>query len=315
MRWALPGALKRGGVLAINRRNAHYTQFLNPRKQYPLVDDKLATKRLVMDSGISVPELYGLVEAPYQARNLDQILQERENFVIKPARGSGGKGILVFSGRYKRAYRLSNGHLMEAEELRHHVLDILGGLFSLGGQPDKAFVEEKVNFDLVFEAVSYQGVPDVRIIVFMAVPVMAMVRLPTRGSDGKANLHKGAVGVGVDMATGKTLGGVLGNAPVAEHPDTGHPIVGLQVPHWEMLLSLAARCGDLTGMGYLGVDLVLDRIKGPLLLELNARPGLNIQIANGAGLLPRLEEVRRERCRLREVEDRVRFSMERFAAL
>ena len=56
-------------------------------------------------------------------------------------------------------------------------------------------------------------------------------------------------------------------------------------------MNLAARSYELTGLGYQGVDLVLDKDKGPLILELNARPGLNIQIANRAGLLTRLQLV------------------------
>jgi hypothetical protein len=47
----------------------------------------------------------------------------------------------------------------------------------------------------------------------------------------------------------------------------------------------------MTGLGYIGCDLVLDRKLGPLILELNARPGLAIQIANGAGLSLRLQAI------------------------
>jgi D-alanine-D-alanine ligase-like ATP-grasp enzyme len=45
----------------------------------------------------------------------------------------------------------------------------------------------------------------------------------------------------------------------------------------------------MTGLGYIGADIVLDRLRGPVLLELNARPGLAIQVANQCGLLHRLE--------------------------
>ena len=38
-------------------------------------------------------------------------------------------------------------------------------------------------------------------------------------------------------------------------------------------------------LGYVGVDIVLDANYGPMVLEANARPGLNIQIANNQGLL------------------------------
>jgi alpha-L-glutamate ligase-like protein len=145
-----------------------------------------------------------------------------------------------------------------------------------------------VKFDPVFDHVSYLGVPDIRIIVFKGVPVMAMIRLPTRSSDGKANLHMGGVGAGIDMRTGITTNAVVGTSPMHEHPDTGSPVVGLKIPHWDDMLEIASRCYEITGLGYLGVDLVLDAALGPLILEMNARPGLNIQIANAAGLLPRL---------------------------
>jgi hypothetical protein len=49
----------------------------------------------------------------------------------------------------------------------------------------------------------------------------------------------------------------------------------------------------MTGLGYIGVDVVLDANHGPLLLELNARPGLAIQIANFQGLLVPLEQIER----------------------
>ena len=124
---------------------------------------------------------------------------------------------------------------------------------------------------------------------------MAMVRLPTRASHGKANLHQGAVGAGIDLATGITLDGVIGTEVVTHHPDTTHAIAGLRVPDWDTILDISARCYELTGLGYIGVDIVLDRDLGPLVLELNARPGLAIQIANRQGLLRRLQDLRRAR--------------------
>ena len=100
--------------------------------------------------------------------------------------------------------------------------------------------------------------PDIRVIVYRGYPAMAMVRLPTRASDGKANLHQGAVGAGVDMSGGRTLTGVLGNDIVDEHPDTGALIAGLQIPHWDFILQSSARGYEVTGLGYLGVDMVID---------------------------------------------------------
>jgi alpha-L-glutamate ligase-like protein len=176
-------------------------------------------------------------------------------------------------------------------EILHHISNTVGGQYSLSGNPDKALIEYCVHFDPIFSEVSFQGVPDVRVIVYRGYPVMAMVRLPTRASDGKANLHQGAVGAGVDLGTGETLTGVLGNDVVEEHPDTGALVEGLKIPMWDFILESSARGYDVTGLGYLGVDMVIDRDRGPLILEMNARPGLNIQIANGCGLAHRISRI------------------------
>ena len=309
---ALANRLSAAGVLGINRRNAEYTLKYNPRRLYPLVDDKLRTKELALAAGIAVPELYTVIEIERQVRELHLRIQERKDFVIKPARGSGGDGVLVVTGRYKNSYRMANGTLMTQDDVDLHVSNILGGIYSLGSESDRAIVEYRVQFDPLFESLAYQGVPDIRIIVFLGVPVMSMVRLPTRLSEGRANLHQGAIGAGIDIITGTTLTAVWRNDIVREHPDTGTDVTGIRIPGWDRLLGLAASCYELTGLGYQGVDIVLDKDKGPMILELNARPGLNIQIANRSGLLPRLNLVEKNRDRLADVESRVAFAKKHF---
>lgn len=283
--------LREIGLIGIGERNASYVLRYNPRKFYPRVDDKLLTKQLAIAAGLPVPELYAVVREEHEITGLHEKLAGREQFVVKPAHGSGGDGILVITGRRGDKYRRSNSLLMSRGEFEHHLSNGLSGLFSLGGQPDHLLIEYCVQFDPIFDQVSYRGVPDVRIIVFLGYPVMAMIRLPTRMSDGKANLHQGAIGVGIDIPTGITRRGVWGTEIIREHPDTEHSIVGLQIPHWPDLLQMAARCYELSGLGYVGVDFVLDRNLGPMILELNARPGLAIQIANGNGLGHRLAKV------------------------
>ena len=286
--------LREAGVLGLNERNTDFIMRFNPRRLYPRVDDKVLTKELALAAGMAVPELYGVIRNQGEVRGFADIVAERESFVIKPAQGSGGDGIIVVTGRSQRkrdAYRLANGMLVSENELKHHISNIVGGQYSLGGNPDKALIEYCVKFDPVFAELSYQGVPDVRVIVYRGYPAMAMVRLPTRASDGKANLHQGAVGAGVDMALGETLTGVLENDVVDEHPDTGALIAGLQIPQWDFILQSAARGFEVTGLGYLGVDMVIDSERGPLILEMNARPGLNIQIANSTGLASRIARI------------------------
>jgi len=294
---ALAKKLRQAGVLGLNERNADYISRLNPRRFFPRVDNKVLTKELALAAGMAVPELFGLIQNQGEVRSFAQIVADRDSVVVKPAQGSGGDGILVVTGRSQRrrdSYRLSSGVLISGAEIEHHISNIVSGQYSLSGNPDTALIEYCVRFDPVFAAVSYQGVPDVRVIVYRGYPTMAMVRLPTRASDGKANLHQGAVGAGVDMSLGQTLTGVLNNDIVDEHPDTGALISGLQIPQWDFILQSSARGYEVTGLGYLGVDMVIDIKRGPLILEMNARPGLNIQIANCTGLahrIARIEEI------------------------
>lgn len=283
--------LRNRGVLSINRRNSDLILRYNRRRYFPLVDDKLKTKQLAIEAGIAVPALYHVIQQEHELQHLDEILAPYTDFVVKPAQGSGGDGIIVFVGKALNRYRQINGHLYSTSELSYHISCLLSGAYSLGGHPDVAMIERRVVVDPVFSAISYEGVPDIRVITLLGYPVMAMVRLPTRLSGGKANLHQGAIGVGVNIATGVTLGGVFHNDTIDCHPDTLNPVVGIQVPYWDKILDIAARCFELTQLGYMGVDIVLDKNEGPLLLELNARPGLNIQIANREGLLKRCRNI------------------------
>ncbi len=286
--------LREAGVLGLNERNAEFIMRLNPRRLYPRVDDKALTKELALEAGMPVPDLYGIIDNQGDIRRFAEIVADHESFVVKPAQGSGGEGILVITGRSKRkrdSFRLSSGVVITEDEIAHHISNIVSGQYSLSGTLDKAMIEYCVHFDPIFAEVSYQGVPDIRVIVYRGYPTMAMVRLPTRASDGKANLHQGAVGAGVDIARGLTLTGVLRNDLVEEHPDTGALIAGLEIPQWDFILESAARGYEVTGLGYLGVDMVIDADRGPLILEMNARPGLNIQIANGTGLSKRISRI------------------------
>ncbi len=285
--------LRDAGVLGMNKRNAEYIMAHNRRSLFPLVDNKVFTKRLAREHGIPTPPVYHVIRNHGDMKVLEEKLSDHEEFVIKPARGSGGSGIILVSGRTEPGYVTKSGEIIERSELAYRVFDILSGIYSLGGLEDWAVVEAMIHPDSVFEAVTFRGVPDIRIIAFRGVPVMAMVRLPTRASDGKANLHQGAIGAGIHMGSGVTLRAVHRSRIITRHPDTGNEVAGIEIPHWDRMLMIAARSSEMTGLGYIGVDIIMDRELGPVLLELNARPGLAIQMANGRGLLARLQKVDR----------------------
>ena len=310
MKWLIsPGALRRQGVVGMNQRNLHFVGRYNPRQAYPLVDNKLRTKRLAEKAGIPMPALLHEVARQHQVEAIEPDLNRLGEFVIKPAHGSGGKGILVIASRDEGAFVKSSGERVGLNHIKHLLTNIISGLYSLGGRSDQAIIESLVKTHPMFRNLSINGVPDIRVIVFKGFPVMAMLRLGTRASDGKANLHQGAIGVGIDIQTGASIGAVQRNRPLAEHPDTGEPLQGIAIPNWRDLLTLAARCYDVTGLGYLGCDIVIDAEQGPLLLEMNARPGLSIQIANGNGLGHRLEAIDALELFAPSLEERVDYAL------
>lgn len=313
-KYCSPFTLGRLGIMGMNQRNVNYIGRYNERALYPLVDNKLLTKELALKNKVSTTNLIGSIKHQYDVENFIKIVKDRDGFCIKPAHGSGGKGILVITKTDEKAFYKPNGQALTAMDIERHISNILAGLFSLGGKQDFALIEDLINFDDVFADYSYEGVPDVRVIVFQGYPVMSMMRLSTAASDGKANLHQGAVGVGICLRSGKAVRAVQFNNPIEKHPDTSALLANLQVPQWESVLNLASSCYDMSRLGYIGTDIVLDKKRGPLLLELNARPGMAIQTANGAGLLPRLHFVEAfiEKHGYLPPEERVKVSHEHF---
>ena len=281
--------MRRSGILGINRRNVTYTLGQNRRGLYPLVDDKLATKRLCQAAGIPVPELLAVARTHRETQRLGEAIREFPAFVMKPARGAMGNGILVLEQRDGALFRGQRPFAMA--DLAYHAAGIVSGLYSLAGSTDVAVIEERLTIDPGFDRLVKDGVPDLRVIVYRGVPVMAMCRLPTVESDGRANLHQGAVGAGLDLALGTLTSGIQRDRPINRSPDTRAEIEGFEVPHFEATVHAAVKATDQTGLGYVGADVVIDANKGPVILELNARPGLAVQVANRAGLRPRLRVV------------------------
>lgn len=304
------------GILGINRRIGEYILPYNPRHLYPLVDSKIKTYELTLQHGIPTPLLFSHIDSYGQLKRLDQLLKKHSTFVIKPSRGAMGNGILIINSvdwnepSETRVYQTSKGEFSQ-KDIEHFLSDILSGMYSLNGQPDTAIIQEKLNPHSELQRFSYKGIPDVRVIVFKGYPVMAMLRCPTSQSRGRANLHQGAIGCGVELSTGRVNHAIWQNKKIKFHPDTDQEFTTLKVPYWETILKMAVQCFEMTGMGYLGVDIVLDEQRGPLLLEINARPGLSIQTANMKGLLINLQKVKSLSAQV-DSQSKVEFAVQNF---
>lgn len=279
-------------ILGMNQRNADFLLPRNPRHLYPLVDNKLQTKKLLEAHSIPTPHLYFEFRYEHEIKAL-RALKNLKEFVIKPACGAEGRGILVIVDRDEGGdtWEKASGEKISRDHIEYHISNILAGLYSLGGIRDHAFIEYCVHSHPVFSTVAYRGVPDIRTIIYRGIPVMAMLRLPTKQSDGKANLHQGAIGVGINLSDGVTKHAVHKNKYIDRHPDTHEPVFGITIPFWREILNIAVKIPDIFALGYIGVDFVIDAKLGPLILELNARPGLSIQLANHRGLLTCLKAI------------------------
>lgn len=278
------------GVLGLNARNLLYIKPFNPRKAVALADDKLKTKAFLAARGIPVAKIFARIESHNQLHHFD-FRSLPDECVLKPNHGFGGEGILILKGRKNGEFLEQGKRPISEQKLREHIEDILDGKFSVNGREDSAFFEKILVPAACFAPFRPAGLPDLRIVVFNLVPVMAMVRIPTANSGGKANVHQGGIGIGIDIAKGVTTHATQYNRIIDELPHGGSP-AGLAIPGWEEILLVASRIQYITNIGYLAVDLTVDAEQGPVLLEVNARAGLMVQVANLAPLKTRLERVK-----------------------
>jgi len=282
-------------VLTVNLRNRDYIEKYNPRKLYSKIS-KLGVKETFQKAGIPVPKTLATFENFSDLKNLEKILAsapKEKGFVIKPNNSFGGRGILVIKRRDGLTFEKADGKYLTLSDIRDNLEAAIDGEYSGRWLPDKAFIEELLIAHPELAKLSYRGLPDIRVIVFRGVPIMAMARLPTKKSGGKANLHQGAIGAGIDLTTGRIINAVVAHQknPITHHPDTSVKLIEQQIPFWDEILSMAVKAQRQTELGYVGVDVVIDKHKGPLVMEVNKRPGLEIQNANRKPLLERLQAV------------------------
>lgn len=299
-------------ILGMNSRNLEYVRPCNLKRARKIADNKIFSKKFLSKGEIPVPKLIAKISNIEELENFDWS-KLPESFVLKPNKGFGGEGILVVYGRKKNrndAWVKADGSIVSIDDIKSHIHNIIDGAFSLSNVSDIAFFEERLQLLKLFKPYTFKGIPDIRVIVYNKVPVMAMLRLPTKESQGKANLHQGAIGVGIDLATGITTTSVHNNRIVDYVPDTRMLLSGIKIPYWNDILRLAVKAQEISGLGYLGADVAIDKERGPVFLELNARPGLSIQIANLDGLKRRLERVKD--LKIKTIEKGVRVGMDLF---
>ena len=280
-------------VLGMNRRNLGYVYPSNPRKYFEYANNKLLTKKVLEENSLSTPITYFSVSYFYELQNLEAEFRKLSSFVIKPSNGSGGNGIIVVS-EYKDGKWFSiSGKELSFEAIKKHVADIIFGVFSFGLN-DTAIIEERILQNDLVTTLSPHGLADIRMINYKGVNLKAMLRIATIASDGKANLHQGGVGVAIELKSGLTFSAQSEKEYITHHPDTNVSLLNVEIPHWEQLSTLCEDTAKFIPMEYLGIDIALSH-KGPVILEVNARPGIEIQNISRDGMREGLIDIDKRR--------------------
>lgn len=278
-------------ILGINARNSLYLS-QSSAKSKAIVHSKFATKILLRNNDIPCAEIYGVLGTTEDVNDFNWLKLE-ENFVIKPSNGYAGTGVVVFRKKIGPELWVDQlGQNWSLDDIKLHCFDILSGQYSIHGSHHTVIIEERIPVHPKLSKYSYKGTPDIRVVVFNSVPVMAMLRLPTEESGGRANVTQGALAVGIDLATGITTYAVAHKSePIQYLPGSKRKLNGIVIPDWEKVLEMAVKATNVAELTFCGVDLFLHKDKGPMVVELNAAPGLSIQAANRAGLRRRLQRV------------------------
>lgn len=274
------------GVIGLNARNIDFVMGKNERKYFSLVDDKIQTKAILSEMGIGTAKTIGLCGSFFEIESLlKTLINHGGPFVLKPAHGYGGEGILIV----KKV--MTNGNwdcgsqgLWNREKQFDYISEILYGVFSLGGESDVAFAEEFIQAHSGIGDFAADGLPDIRVIIYEGNPIAAMMRVPTSESQGKANLHAGGCATAIDIHKGTTSYGWYRGKRCDRHPEKELDFSGVEIPFWKQILEISRQLFERFPLGYMGADFTLDETMGPLILELNARPGLEIQNVLGKGL-------------------------------
>lgn len=276
-------------VLSINNRNLGYIYPNNKRTHFPMANDKLLCKKILTEVGVAVPETKFSYGYFYELKTLHIDLESLDDFVIKPANGSAGNGIVVITHRRESKWISAGGREYTLEDIKKHISDIIFGAFS-HDMMDHAIIEERIIQHEMINSICDLGLSDIRVILYKDQPVSAMARIPTSSSDGKANLHQGAIALGIDIVSGISIHAIKDSESITHHPDSNEKVIGLLMPYWDEVIAMSIKAAESVPLKYLGVDIAITG-NGVMMIEINARPGIEIQNANDRPMREQLEYV------------------------
>jgi len=303
-------------ILGMNARNLQYIKKFNPKKAIRLANDKYKSKKFLSERWIPVPKTFDLITSRSDLYAYDFSSLPVDEIIAKPCNGSRGRWIY----RIKPIETPEDAHLMWEHSLfdslftkqspyvdqwykvgsevipdhtlRRYLVDVLDGKNSMWWGWDNLLLEELIIPWSWFEKFCAHGLADIRVIVFNLIPVAAMLRVPTLESDGKANLDRWGIWLGINVSTGK-IQSMFQYGKIHKHdfPGAYKDMEGTKISYRNDILSYSSKIQYFANLGYLALDRVITD-EWPKLLEINARAGLKFQLAAVLPLRNRLNKIK-----------------------
>ena len=277
----------KNSILGLNYRNLKL-QVFNKKDAVNFANNKLKTKHFFSVRGIPVPKLMGIFKDREDVNKFD-FANLNKDFVIKPNQGSEGKGIIPFKERKGDKFITVSNKEYTINELKNHIINITQGIYN-NGYKDIAFFEQRIKNSPELNKITYKGLPDVRVFCYNQIPIMAMLRVPTKESEGRANLAENAMAIGINLSNGEPNYYYYKGKISKKDPINKNPIK--KIPNFIRVLQVAVKCAQLSKLKLVGCDIAFNEKNEPCLIEINARPGLKIQLANKDSLKERINKIK-----------------------
>jgi len=281
-----------------------------------LANDKYKSKKFLNERWIPVPKTFDLITNRTDLYNYDFSRFADEEVIAKPCNGSRGRWIyrikpivtpedahLIWTNSmfdrfftqqspYPNQWYKVGSEVLPDQALRRYLVDVLDGKNSMGRWGDNLLLEELIIPGSGFEKFCEQWLADIRVIVFNLIPVAAMLRVPTEESDGKANLDRGGIGLGINVSTGK-IQSMFQNGVIHKQnfPEPYASFENKKLSYRNDILSYSSKVQYFANLWYLALDRVITQ-EWPKLLEINARAGLKFQLAAILPLRNRLDKIK-----------------------
>ncbi len=139
------------------------------------------------------------------------------------------------------------------------------------------------------------AVNSIRVLTFHGVILQAGLKVGV-GSSVVDNVHAGSVYGNIDLETGKTNAAFrnIDRDSFTTHPTTGEPLVGFQVPHWDLVKAVVVKIAEsLPEIPYIGWDVAVTET-GVCIIEGNDEPGQDGEITGIYTAIRQIEKGQRK---------------------